>query len=359
MESVSGPGIRAPEIQEREDPPTELLDSSAAAHIQRIRHALVVELYTRRGTFWNLVNELRGRRNITSSAIVPRRQTHFETLLYPEGEPQFPDHPEQPPDDQEQADRWWEQQKELDAFRESWLQDLNSIITEVVPERYYDASLSRFQELHSWQGFISACVLYDPPATNLLEFAQYSSPPHYSVWVPGAGVVGKEKYVHMTVPPIRVLPDPFQERLIEARFWKRVLGEVERRYLEPQGIKTQNLVASILDDCPDIWEKQREATEANERRSYILVDEQTTEEDVRKAFRTIAAQQDRSPASKPNRDPLLSLQCAVLYDRLNRKNPDDGRQWRWTYEKLAEEFGLGTWRAATDHVRRGRKLLKI
>jgi hypothetical protein len=353
--SVSDPGTPH-EMQEREEPP-ELVDSSAAAHIRRIRHELVADLFMRRGLFWKLVRELRERKNITPSVAIPQRQTTFETLLYPEGEPQFPGLAEQPPDDQEEADRWREQHEELEAaFRKSWEQDLNSIITEVVPERYYDASLGRSLELNSWQGFVSACVLHDPPATSLLEFAQYSSPPYYRVLGEGGVTSGRGKYVHMTVPPIRVLRDPFVAERIEAWFWRRVLGEVERRYLEPQGIKIQ--LARILEECPEIWEERREATHANERRSYILVDEHTTEADVRKAFRTIAAQQDRSPTSKPKRDPLLALQCAVLYDRLNRKNPDDGRQWEWTYEKLAEELGLESWRAARDYVRRGRELLE-
>ena len=162
----------------------------------------------------------------------------------------------------------------------------------------------------------------------------------------------------MAAPPIRVLPDPFQASLIEARFWQRVLGEVGRRYLEPQGIKIQSVFASILDDCPVIWEERREATEANERRSYILVDEHTTEEDVRKAFRTIAATQDRSPANKPKRDPLVALQCATLYGRQNSVDPSDRRRRTWTYERLADELGLSSGRAAKEFVIEGRRLLE-
>jgi hypothetical protein len=121
MDSVSEPGTPPHQIRGREDPPPELLVSSAAAHLRRNRHALVAELYTRRGTFWSLVNELRERRNVTPSVAVPRRQTLSEGLLLPEGGPEFPGRPDQPPDDEEQADQWWEQEEELDAFRESWL----------------------------------------------------------------------------------------------------------------------------------------------------------------------------------------------------------------------------------------------
>jgi hypothetical protein len=238
------------------------------------------------------------------------------------------------------------------------LEDLNSIISEVVPKRYSGGPVHGRQELYSWQGFISACVLHDPLATNLLEFAQYSIPPRYSVWAPGTRMSAREKSVHMAAPPIRVLPDPYEAEQIVGQFWQRVLWEVGRGYLEPKGLNIRSVVASIIEEYPEIWDERHEAAKANEGRSYILVDEQTTEDDVRKAFRTIAATQDRSPVSKPKRDPLLALQCAVLYDRLNRKNPDDGRQWEWTYEKLAEELGLESWRAAKAYVRRGRELLE-
>jgi hypothetical protein len=60
---------------------------------------------------------------------------------------------------------------------------------------------------------------------------------------------------------------------------------------------------------------------------------------------------------KSARDPLVAIQCAILYNRHNQKDPEDGRRRTWTYERLAEEFGLKSARAATAHVIVGRKIL--
>jgi hypothetical protein len=64
------------------------------------------------------------------------------------------------------------------------------------------------------------------------------------------------------------------------------------------------------------------------RRPYILVEPHTTEDDVRNAFRILAAALPRRPRPvKPPRDPLVSVQCAVWYDR-----------YGWSQERIAEHF---------------------
>lgn len=76
-------------------------------------------------------------------------------------------------------------------------------------------------------------------------------------------------------------------------------------------------------------------------RHYIKIDEHTTEDDVRYAFRMIARMHGRPPkGGRPRRDPLMGLQCAILYDRQNDRDPKDPRRKKWTYEKLAKKFGL-------------------
>jgi hypothetical protein len=87
----------------------------------------------------------------------------------------------------------------------------------------------------------------------------------------------------------------------------------------------------------------------------VEVDERTTLEDVKGAFRMIRSIQP-AKESKPPRDPLISVQCAVLYDQHNRADPEDRRR-RWSYANLARRFGLSSPRAARDHVSLGRELL--
>jgi hypothetical protein len=57
-----------------------------------------------------------------------------------------------------------------------------------------------------------------------------------------------------------------------------------------------------------------------------------------------------------SRDPLVAVQCAILYDRHNQQLKDK-RQRRWTYAKLGEEFGLSSARVASDYVALGREIL--
>ena len=61
--------------------------------------------------------------------------------------------------------------------------------------------------------------------------------------------------------------------------------------------------------------------------------------------------------TKRSRDRLTAVKCAILHDRHNGRDPDDGRKWTWSYKKLAEEFELSSPRAAKDHVKLGRKIL--
>jgi hypothetical protein len=74
---------------------------------------------------------------------------------------------------------------------------------------------------------------------------------------------------------------------------------------------------------------------------------------------------ERSKKGPPRRDPLVAVQCAVLYDRHNGKDPEVRRRLLWSYERLAEEYGLGAGetqkakkQAAAAYVALGRKLLE-
>jgi hypothetical protein len=94
-------------------------------------------------------------------------------------------------------------------------------------------------------------------------------------------------------------------------------------------------------------------------RHYIMVEEYTTEAEVKRAFRLISATlTERPEKGAPRRDPLIAAQCAILFDRHNQPDPSDRRKKSWTYPKLAEEFGLKSAQAAKEHVEIGRELLK-
>ncbi len=183
--------------------------------------------------------------------------------------------------------------------------------------------------LEFWMGFLSACVLFDPPPDRLLEFADHAVAA-YGDFVnplnPWADVDGSPR---MLAPPIRFLPDP--EALVgaERRRLDRLVEALGGR-LGPLGVDVRELV-NDLEYRLDLDEEGIE--EGDDPRPplqpYIAVDATTTEEDVRNAFKLMAAALPKRPrAARPRRDRLTSLQCAIWYD-----------EYGWSQERLARHFG--------------------
>jgi hypothetical protein len=161
-----------------------------------------------------------------------------------------------------------------------------------------------------------------------------------------------------------------------------ILDEINRHHLQALGLDVHAMWHDVVRKSDVVIEIYRQE-ELLKQRQYIEVHEHTTDEDVRAARRVIRAIQDRDrfrvlqaadpatrlkmlqekqnspqPRGKSVRDPLVAIQCAILYDRHNEKDPADGRRRTWTYERLAEEFGLKSARAATEYVIAGREILR-
>ena len=197
----------------------------------------------------------------------------------------------------------------------------------------------------SWCGFLIACVFYDPPDTRLMEFAAYDDPPSDPA-------------------PIRTLHEVVEEVVYaERRLWIETIVEIERHHIDPASIEGSRLIAEVWDRNPRLENQRHAAWEAVQHRRYIEVDEYTTEDDVRRAFRMIAAtregkHKESSRGGRPWRDPLIAVQCALLHRRHNEQDPQDRRRKKWTYKKLAEKFELASAGAAEAHVKRGCELLE-
>jgi len=241
--------------------------------------------------------------------------------------------------------------------RRRWERELRAVVQETIPPGHARSDLER-----EWRSIVSACVFYDPPETDLLTFADRCVPRPYGLVPAGKNYpVGGERgsLPIMRAPPVRRLRDADAAERTERWFWRRVLDEIGRRHLEPLGLDVWDLHDEVMDNTPDLIKEYRERLERNPERAYISVDEHTTARDVGRAFRMLAAnRQAKSPAGAPRRDPLTALQCAILYDRHNGREPHDAREWKWTYEKLRARFNLGSARAAEDYVREGRDLLR-
>jgi hypothetical protein len=329
---------------------TQLLKSRSDAEITALKRNLVMQLYTQDGPFWEAVREVRSRRRIVAntkhSSELARRH-----IPLPEDEPEWPGERGEPRYSKEQEDAWH-------GFFRNWLADLNSVIRRVVPKRYFDP---RKKDPFPWQRFVAACILHDPPETDLLAFAEYGGPypevvgPLY----PGEGKWPEEPMLKMVEPPIVQLRDGLEERNIEAGYWWAILVRMWELHLKPHGLDLLSVLNDIHEKYPEIEKERHERAKENKLRSYIRVYEHTNENDVRGAFRMLSAMHEERPeAARPKRDPLIGLQCAILYDRHNSADPKDKRRLKWTYERLAEEFGLGSGRAAKGHVDLGRQILK-
>jgi len=245
-------------------------------------------------------------------------------------------------------------------FYSRWSEDIGGILSKVVPEEIrhlLDHRVSQVEYFYNREylrTFCAACVLYDPPETKLCDFAAYHDPPAYGAsQLPDVSSI-VTKRVKMRMGSIEERPIRNEELRQQERFYEHLLMEIAER-LEPHGIDLRSMIEDIHREHPEL---QRELSRELDTRFYINVDEHMRERDAVAAYRTIAAALPRPPAgTKPQRNRLIAVQCAVLHDRHNKADVSDRRRRAWAYKRLAETFSLASAQAAKDYVKLGRKLL--
>jgi hypothetical protein len=305
----------------------QILESDEGAEIVRFKRELVLSLFLKCGNFWSEIEAMRQRWQIEASEQLVPADLHGPYPVDPEG-----------------WDESWQ-----------WMTEINDIIDRVIPPRYVRA-------LVEWNAFIARCILYDPPATALVEFAYFAGP-HPVAPYPAPREAQKamsERGVRlmMVAPPIESLADPSEARQIEAWLYRTMMQRIGERYLEPLGLDIWELYREVWESSPDVRAELVEMQKQNTSKLYIDVSETTTENDVRNAFRLIRQTQSAgNKGGKPKLDPLVAIQCAVLYDRENGPDPADGRSKKWTYPSLKKQYGLRSDRAAKYHIERGREIL--
>ena len=289
-----------------------------------MKRELVVQLYFQSGPFWEAIRNMRARWGITAVTAIP-------TTIGAPGPPECA--PKAPEEGGEEA--------EWDVFGERWSADLFSIRDRTVP--------GYFHEGVDWWDFLNTCVLYDPPVPGLHEFARRGGI-RFSSGVserPGEN----PKLPKMARPPIKSLIDPQEAEALEAWRRARLMQELQERYLKQLGLD----VWKMLDDIeknppPDLMEEYSERLDRlyDNRRVYIEVGEQTTEKDIERASRIARAMYKNRPSpSRPKRDRLTCIECAVHKD-----------QHGWSDKKLAERYGWNQLSTAGKYVREGRTLIK-
>ncbi len=297
-------------------------DSGRAKRVARQKREFVLQLFLRQGRFWDAVKEARGRCGFEGKVGMPPGGQDLQVVFA-----------------MENLD--WSPLGE--KVRKGVLEEVIKL-GQMIPDTLQDEFLQR-----EWGDFLTACVIFDPPSGKLIEFAEYGGP----TWISSSQAeVGEKPQRKHAAAPIRVVRDPHETEIKRVVHLVKLVDEIDKAHPE--------ITAWDFVEEKGLFSQFRSAMEEIPRRFYIEVQEDTTEEDVKGAYRVLRDIQkgvnERGGAS--TRDPLVAVQCAVLYDHHNERDPQDTRRKKWTYKKLAKEFGLPSAQSAEAHVSLGRKLLQ-
>ncbi len=364
------------------------LNSLFADEVRRLKRELTAQLFIQHGWFWDAVSDVRQRWSVRAKRALPGTSI----TAYPEGV-------------DESMKQWDMEFKELvpewspfdhyseypesvdDESRDQWSSDIRALQQKTIPE-------AMERKGYWWSTFLTACVLYDPPDLQLLEFAAYDDPkpeplfplrtsPDILPYSPKKRAelskrreeesrrfieldpmsrAFKEHWsrIAISLPPVVHLADPKEVEQVERWFYEKVLHEILERYVKPQGLDAEG----VLDDAmfaSGLMEEYLDRRSQISQSYYIVVDEYTSEKDVGNARRAIRATQGHGNGGRPRRDPLVALTCALLHDRYNEADPTDKRVKRWSYRRLFEkfqEFGVRSERSAEEYTNLGRRLLE-
>jgi hypothetical protein len=172
----------------------------------------------------------------------------------------------------------------------------------------------------SWLLFVSACVLYDPPETALMEFAEYAPPEPYRISLGNSHrSEDLDKSLSMQALPIRKQPDSADLRDMIMAQVDLILDEINKNYLQALGLDIHAMWQDVTSK-PDVMSEIYRQEELLRQRLYIEVYEHTTDKDVRAARRAIRAMQQRARFRVPAAaDPATRLE--IFREKQNRPRP--------------------------------------
>jgi hypothetical protein len=314
------------------------LESDAAKHLKAFARSLVLQLYLRRGPFWEAIRGTREKWGIIPEKAVPESSARSFPPGYQwidEGEPG---------------------REEFVTFLREFVGDLNSIHDAIIPDDFRIGGSRRTSRI-VWLSFLQQCAIYDPPDAELLNFAHSNLPRAVGVgsfkaseYDPETNTVASTSNPPMMdVPPVASTADAAYVAKIERWFWTTVIREL--------GIDHQEALERALSTRPDLLNEYILLMAVSPGKTYIDPDLAKSEKDVRLAYRMLMSSKvsDRR-SGRLERDPLIAVQCAVFHDKLG-----------WTQKRIANHFG---WELSPDdygarrrsdrvrqHVNLGRQLL--
>jgi hypothetical protein len=360
--------------------------------IRQICRARTLDLYLRRGEFWDIVRKHRHRRQAEAHGREVEewidQSGGCPDWNEPTSRPQCPgclqckppqlsdDAPRKvPPTLFDQDDLWRSPLGTLSYRGEGgWA------LEEGVRQLYYrfERDLAGAPSVFR-QAFFAGCILCDPPDDDLLGFAD-----HANDWLAPRRAVGDNlSWPYPTAEkalPIEWMPNP-HDLEIAAEAQERGFGELKaaafkdalRAELTRLGIDADAVIrhaergsrtylsARLAERAPAQDDASYQSAQAFLDRvwatavPYIRVDELTNKEDASKAYdfiRSLSPQLDRRTKRM---DPLICVQCAIWYD-----------QCGWSHTRIAKRFGWKVQRkpaqrpsseTARRHIADGRSIL--
>lgn len=287
------------------------------ATVGEFRRQLVLQLFLRRGEFWDHVVVIRTAWEITARVRIPPIKPPppgwFWDLPRPEGLPQV--HPALTGSATDEEQRRWARE---DPMRETnrWIETLTILHDTIVPTQHrtrnYLAAQDGFpitagpyprgsRERHEyladvWLPFLGNCVMYDPPPAELDAFAKAVS----------GGLDERARN-----EPVVWRADGVEVAAVETQFREKALDHIHALYTG--FLAEQDLLAAFQQYARErdtgewlaILEEYRERREEIELQPYISLEDNPDDEMIRKAASTIRRQHgNERRRGRPERDPL-------------------------------------------------------
>jgi hypothetical protein len=232
------------------------------------------------------------------------------------------------------------------------------------------------------RAFLIASLRYDPPDESLLEFADCAlewlalrTPidEHQHLFDPRDDAQGLPIEWMPYLPDYKLAIEKRQN--VQSQLWLTAFENAIAMELEALGIDPVPVIAQAEERQPGIfgelareqcleWAKSPDDSPSGFLKwvwqravPHIRVDDFTSANDVRDSFSVINTLRDRSGAmSKPLRDELTCLQCAILRDRLNWTHEQIGQRYGWQVQYPPKQ--IPRCETARQHVAQGRQLLR-
>lgn len=342
------------------------------------RRDFTLDLFTRSGEFWEAVALIRHRWRISSSNKVPDHSTAYRcpgSLLVLYVPPAWPRDLPPSPLPNTWPDFWHVMEVvpgevlaidptsvvEVPHSLIEWYLDLKRLHDLYVPESARIPAMP-YRE-GPWTAFLSACVLYDPPADRLLAFANHRLPELFVRSAKGGGVPTRESLLptgpQQVGGPVAYLEDTQEiEAALEARF-AEVWAFLRDHAMMAHRLDLDNLLVEASEarraQWEAIWERFGDRMARVSKRAYIAVEPDTTRDDVTDAFKVLKRGFPSQPMGRPERDQLMCVQTAVWNDRFHMTNQDIARRFGW--KMSARDGSKPRSERVRDHIAEGRRIL--